>query len=75
VAFIKIDAQGSEMDVLQGAPRVLAGRHIAWQIEIDPATLAHRGQPVAKLAELLASLNEPGAGRTDVLFFSMHPDE
>jgi len=91
------------MDVLQGAARVLACRHIAWQIEIDPATLAHRGQPVAavyaelarhfthaidmsrhvggervrpaaELSESLAYLNEPGAGRTDVLFFSMQPE-
>jgi FkbM family methyltransferase len=46
VSFIKVDVQGSEMGVLRGARNVLACRHIAWQIEIDPATLAHRGHPV-----------------------------
>jgi len=43
VRFIKVDVQGSEVDVLRGASRVLSHRHIAWQMEIDLETLAGRG--------------------------------
>jgi len=43
VRFIKVDVQGSEVDVLRGASRVLSHRHIAWQMEIDLDTLAARG--------------------------------
>jgi len=43
VRFVKVDVQGSEVDVLRGAPRVLAHKHIAWQIEIDLDLLAKRG--------------------------------
>jgi len=43
VRFIKVDVQGSEVDVLDGAAAVLACRHIAWQIEVDLGTLATRG--------------------------------
>jgi hypothetical protein len=43
LAFVKLDAQGSEVHILRGAPRVLSCRHVAWQIEIDPETLAARG--------------------------------
>jgi FkbM family methyltransferase len=43
VSFVKVDTQGSEIHVLRGAPRVLACRHIAWQIEIDPGLLRNRG--------------------------------
>lgn len=49
VTFIKVDAQGSEVDILTGAPRVLACRHIAWQIEIDLTLLAARGCSAADL--------------------------
>jgi hypothetical protein len=43
VRFIKVDVQGSEVDVLRGASCALARRHIAWQIEVDLGTLATRG--------------------------------
>jgi FkbM family methyltransferase len=43
VRFIKVDVQGSEVDVLRGAPRTLACRHITWQVEVDLGTLAARG--------------------------------
>ena len=43
VRFVKVDVQGSEVDVLRGATRVLAHTHIAWQIEIDLDLLAKRG--------------------------------
>jgi FkbM family methyltransferase len=39
VTFVKVDVQGSELQVLLGATQVLARRHIAWQIEIDPVLL------------------------------------
>jgi FkbM family methyltransferase len=40
VTYVKVDTQGWEMDVMQGAPRLLARRHIAWQLEISPALLS-----------------------------------
>ena len=43
VSFVKLDAQGSEMDVLAGATRLLGCRHVAWQIEIDLLILGERG--------------------------------
>ena len=42
VTFVKIDVQGSEVEVLRGAGTVLARPHIAWQIEVDPALLRVR---------------------------------
>jgi FkbM family methyltransferase len=43
VRFVKVDVQGSELDVLRGAAGVLARKHIAWQIEVDLETLGARG--------------------------------
>ncbi|MGE3401300.1 MAG: FkbM family methyltransferase [Vicinamibacterales bacterium] len=43
LAFVKLDAQGSEVHVLRGAARVLAQAHVAWQIEVDFPLLARRG--------------------------------
>jgi FkbM family methyltransferase len=43
VRFVKVDVQGSEVDVLRGATRVLERKHIAWQIEVDLKILARRG--------------------------------
>jgi hypothetical protein len=43
VAFVKVDVQGSEVPVLRGATRLLAHRHVAWQIEIDLQAVAGRG--------------------------------
>ena len=40
VVFVKVDVQGSEVPVLRGATRLLAQRHVAWQIEIDLQALA-----------------------------------
>ena len=100
VRFVKLDVQGGEVDVLAGASRVLACRHIAWQIEVDVERLDKRGlaledlfahlrrffthfvdlnrlatgsrlRPVADLAEALAYVLQPGAGGTDVLFFTL----
>jgi FkbM family methyltransferase len=47
VTFVKVDAQGSEVRILRGASRVLAHRHVSWQIEVDPMLLGkgHSGPP------------------------------
>ena len=100
VRFVKLDVQGGEVDVLDGAARVLGCRHIAWQIEVDAERLEKRGvqvsdlfdrlrrhfthftdlnrlatgdrlRPVAELASALAYVLQPGAGGTDVLFFTL----
>ena len=54
LAFVKVDAQGSELHVLRGAARVLACRHVAWQIEVDPGLLASRGVSGGELFAELA---------------------
>ena len=53
VAFVKMDVQGSEVGVLTGAARLLAQRHIAWQIEIDPHLLQAAGSSAAELFVLV----------------------
>jgi FkbM family methyltransferase len=53
VAFIKSDTQGWDARVLAGAERVLACRHIAWQIEFSPAMLERSGKSVDELFGLL----------------------
>jgi FkbM family methyltransferase len=51
VSFVKVDVQGWEVHVFEGAPAVLAAHHIAWQIEVDPPQLESAG---SSLRELLA---------------------
>jgi FkbM family methyltransferase len=53
VAFIKSDTQGWDARVLAGAERVLAHRHISWQIEFSPAMLQRSGTSVDELFALL----------------------
>lgn len=53
LSFVKVDAQGSEVHVLRGAGRVLACRHVAWQIEVDPPLLSARGFEAEDLFALL----------------------
>jgi FkbM family methyltransferase len=53
VSFVKVDTQGSEVNVLRGAPALLARTHVAWQIEIDPRLLAYSGFSVSDLIGLL----------------------
>lgn len=53
VTFVKVDVKGFERRVVAGAPRVLACRHIAWQMEIKPAGLRGAGdEPGALYADL-----------------------
>jgi FkbM family methyltransferase len=53
VTFVKVDVQGFEMRVLQGAPSLLTKRHIAWQLELDPELLAAAGSSLADVCALL----------------------
>jgi FkbM family methyltransferase len=53
VGFIKSDTQGWDARVLTGAERVLARRHIAWQIEYSPPMLERSGTSVAEVLALL----------------------
>jgi len=53
VGFIKSDTQGWDARVLAGAARVLAARHIAWQIEFSPPMLERSGKSAEDLFRLL----------------------
>jgi FkbM family methyltransferase len=53
VNFVKVDVQGSEVGVLTGAARLLAHRHIAWQMEVDPHLLRATGSSVTDLFALV----------------------
>jgi len=53
VGFIKSDTQGWDARVLTGAQRVLARRHIAWQIEFSPPMLERSGTSVDEVFALL----------------------
>jgi FkbM family methyltransferase len=54
VAYVKVDTQGWEVQVLHGAPRLLAHRHIAWQLEVSPAMLAAAGNSAVELYRICA---------------------
>jgi FkbM family methyltransferase len=43
ISFIKSDTQGYELQVLEGAPRLLAHRQIAWQLEVCPQLMERAG--------------------------------
>ncbi len=53
VGFIKSDTQGWDVRVLAGASRVLAHRHIAWQIEFSPAMLQRAGSSMDEAYEAM----------------------
>jgi FkbM family methyltransferase len=54
VAYVKVDTQGWEVQVLRGAPRLLGYRHIAWQLEISPEMLVAAGDSAAELYGMCA---------------------
>ena len=43
LTFVKVDAQGSEAHVLQGARDVLQQQQVVWEMEVHPRLLARRG--------------------------------
>ncbi len=53
VTFVKVDVQGWEGHVLDGATGLLARRHVAWQMEISPSLLEQAGTGVPGLYERL----------------------
>jgi FkbM family methyltransferase len=54
VAYVKVDTQGWEVQVLRGAPKLLGYRHIAWQLEVSPDMLAAAGDSAAELYHICA---------------------
>lgn len=69
VTFVKVDVQGLESQVLDGARDVLAARHIAWQLEVGLGTLRQAGVDVVQHLERLRAhfthftdLNKDAAG-------------
>jgi FkbM family methyltransferase len=53
VKFIKVDAQGAEGHILQGARAILQMRYVVWQIEFWPKGIAALGQKVKNVYGLL----------------------
>ena len=54
ITYVKVDTQGWELDVLRGAPGLLARQHIAWQLEISPTLLAAAGGSAVDMYRLCA---------------------
>lgn len=54
VAFVKVDVQGQETNILRGAERLLSRPGVNWQIELDPKLLKAAGTSLAELCQLLA---------------------
>jgi FkbM family methyltransferase len=52
IAYVKVDTQGGERDVLRGAASLLTFRHIAWQLEISPSMLDAAGASATHLYDL-----------------------
>ncbi len=54
VTFVKVDTQGWDLHVLQGARTLLARRDVVWQIEASPSMLKRAGSSVQDLCALVA---------------------
>jgi FkbM family methyltransferase len=54
VTFVKVDVEGHEQRVLDGAAEVLTRAHIAWQLEVWSAQLSAVGNSAMQLAASLA---------------------
>jgi FkbM family methyltransferase len=54
VGIIKVDVQGWEARVLEGASNALARSHIRWIIEVSPRHLAAAGTPLGSLLAIVA---------------------
>ena len=52
VTFVKVDTQGWDLHVLEGATGLLRQRHIVWQIEVSPSMMAAAGRSVDELCAL-----------------------
>ena len=55
VTFIKVDVEGHEQRVIDGAAGVLTRRHIAWQLEVWANQLSAAGNSAAQLAASLSA--------------------
>ncbi|MCX6553016.1 MAG: FkbM family methyltransferase [Acidobacteria bacterium] len=53
VSFVKVDVQGWESGVVQGAEGLLAFRRAAWQLEVDPHLLAFAESSLPELISLV----------------------
>jgi FkbM family methyltransferase len=54
--LVKIDVEGSEFDVLEGARELIARKHPTLMIELNPWSLRAAGKQPADLLELLAAM-------------------
>ena len=52
MAYVKVDTQGWEVEVLRGASKLLGSRHIAWQLEVSPEMLVAAGSSAAELFQI-----------------------
>jgi FkbM family methyltransferase len=56
VCYVKVDTQGFESHVLDGAPDLLARRGIVWELEFAPTILSKAGrEPAAVIAQMQAA--------------------
>ncbi len=53
VRFVKVDTQGWDLHVLQGATDLLQSRQVVWQIEVSASMMKGAGSDVAELCALV----------------------
>jgi len=71
VHFIKIDAEGAELSVLQGARGILQRDHPEIFVEVDPEELGPGGGPVTQYLIALGYLPGERTG-ANLLFVPLH---